>query len=114
VPLAVDLALSRTGIENMLPGASVRHLSFPMYFGTEQGVEVARAQGFAACYWGYVPGRPLNVAGASPFFISRVGDEFVRRLPGEGRISFRGMLTERGRRVRAGREWRRRFPEPVV
>ncbi len=114
LPLREDLRLSRQAIESQLPGASVRHLSFPMYLGTEEGVATARGQGFEACYWGYLPGRPLNVAGASPFFISRVGDEFVRRLPGEGRITVRAMLNERGRRVRAGREWRRQFPEPVL
>ena len=114
LPLGEDLAMSRQGIESQLPGASVRHLSFPMYFGTEAGVAAAREQGFEACYWGYLPGRPLNVAGASPFFISRVGDEFVRRLPGEGRITLRGMLSERSRRIQVGREWRRRFPEPVL
>jgi hypothetical protein len=49
----------------------------------------------------------LNVAGQSTFFISRVGDEFVRRLPGKGRISLLGMLRERVRRIRIGRAWRR-------
>jgi peptidoglycan/xylan/chitin deacetylase (PgdA/CDA1 family) len=114
LPLSEDLALSKQGIENQLPGSAVRHLSFPMYLGTEEGVAVARSLGFEACYWGYLPGRSLNVSGASPFFISRVGDEFVRRLPGEGRISVRAMLSERGRRVRVGREWRRQFPDPVL
>jgi hypothetical protein len=114
VPLVQDLGLSKQSIESQLSGASVRHLSFPMYNGTEAGVEAARSQGFAACYWGYLPGRPLNVAGASPFHISRVGDEFVRRLPGEGRITVRGMYSERRRRIKAGREWRRQFPEPVL
>jgi len=114
LPLSQDLGMSRQSIESHLPGASVRHLSFPMYDGTEAGVEAAKAQGFKACYWGYLPGRPLNAAGASPFHVSRVGDEFVRRLPGEGRISVRGMYSERRRRIAAGREWRRQFPEPVV
>ena len=109
LPLRDDLLLSRTMLEERLPGARIRHLSFPMYIGTADAVETARSLGFEACYWGYRPNRPLNLAGDSPFFISRVGDEFLRRLPGDGRITMRDMVRERVRRIRAGREWRRRF-----
>jgi peptidoglycan/xylan/chitin deacetylase (PgdA/CDA1 family) len=108
-----DLTRSREALAARLPGAEIVHLSFPQYFGTAEAVETAKAVGFRACYWGYLPNRPLNRPEDSPFFISRVGDEFVRRLPGNGRISMREMLAERVRRIQAGRAWRRRFPDPV-
>jgi peptidoglycan/xylan/chitin deacetylase (PgdA/CDA1 family) len=107
--LAEDFAQSKRALEAKLPGLIVNHLSFPMYLGTEGAVEIARAQGFRACHWGYLPRRPLNKRGESPFFISRMSDEFVRRLPGMGRVGFAQLLRERARRVQMARAWRRRF-----
>jgi peptidoglycan/xylan/chitin deacetylase (PgdA/CDA1 family) len=111
--LREDFERSRAALAARLPGSDIVHLSFPQYIGTPEAVEIAKAVGFEVCYWGYLPNRPLNTPGDSRFLISRVGDEFVRRLPGEGRISIRDMLAERIRRIQAGRAWRRRFPEPV-
>lgn len=110
--LREDLVRSREVLEARLPGASVEHLSFPMYRGTPAAVEIARALRFRACYWGLVPQRPLNRAGDSPFFISRLSDEFLRRLPGERRISFRQMVRERLHRVQMARASRHRFAVP--
>jgi peptidoglycan/xylan/chitin deacetylase (PgdA/CDA1 family) len=109
VPLEQDLRDSRAAIAARLPRAVVEHLAFPMYEGSDAGIRAAAAVGFKACYWGLVDARPLNRPGDTPFRISRVSDEFVRRLPGEGRSSLAGLVRERARRVRAGRAWRRRF-----
>jgi hypothetical protein len=107
--LGADFAQSKQALEAKLPGLIVNHLSFPMYLGTQGAVEIAKGQGFRACHWGYLPRRPLNKAGDSPFFISRLSDEFVRRLPGSARVSFAQLFRERARRVQAARAWRRRF-----
>lgn len=109
-PLALqdDLVRSRRLIEKCLPNAVVNQLAFPMYLGTAAGIAAARAAGIDACYWGLRPGRALNVPGDSPFHVSRLSDEFVRRLPGAGRISVRELLHLRMHRVQAGRAWRRR------
>jgi peptidoglycan/xylan/chitin deacetylase (PgdA/CDA1 family) len=104
-----DLAASRQMIQTRLPAAAVDQLAFPMYVGTAEAVETARSLGFRACYWGLIPGRPLNCRGDSPFQISRVSDEFVRRLPGEGRVSIAQLIRERVNRARSARAWRRRF-----
>lgn len=106
---AEDIDKSRTLLEQQFPGMVANHLSFPMYLGTADAVAIAKTKGFQACYWGYIPNRPLNPAGASALYISRISDEFVRRLPGKKRISFREIFAERLRRARAGKEWRRRF-----
>lgn len=109
LPFVADLELSRRELEARLPGAKVDQLAFPMYLGTPEAVEAARELGFGACYWGLIDGRPLNRRGDSPFQISRLSDEFLRRLPGSGRITFRGLLRERLHRIETGRAWRRRF-----
>ena len=107
-----DLAMSRKEIEEHLPGTSVDQLAFPMFVGTSAAVAAARGLGFRACYWGLTPGRPLNRPGDSPFFVSRLSDEFLRRLPGVGRISIRQLLHGRLQRIKAARAWRRRTAEP--
>lgn len=112
--LAADLARSREVLETKLPGLAVKHMSFPMYLGTPEAVEIARAQGFSACHWGYLPKRPLNRPGDSPYFISRLSDEFVRRLPGSGRVGFTELFRERARRVQVARAWRRRFAQSAA
>jgi len=106
-----DLARSREVIEGQLAGAVVNQLAFPMYLGTPEAIEAARAAGIEACYWGLRPGRALNAPGDSLFHISRMSDEFVRRLPGGGRVSSREVLKLRMRRIQAGRAWRRRQGE---
>jgi polysaccharide deacetylase len=108
-PFAEDVFASRAAIAARLPGSTVEHLSFPMYHGSESAVREAESSGFRACHWGLVPGRPLNRRGDSPFQISRLSDEFVRRLPGERRASLGDLCGERLRRARAARAWRRRF-----
>jgi len=111
LPLREDLARSREVLEQRLPGVVVNQLAFPMYIGTAEAVEAARAVGMQACYWGLRPGRALNGAGDSPYQISRLSDEFLRRLPGSGRLSLRDLLGERTHRIQSAREWRRRHAE---
>jgi len=108
-PLDADLLDSREAIVAHLHGVRVQHLAFPMYIGSDDAIRTAESLGFKACYWGLVKGRPLNRAGHSPLMISRVSDEFLRRLPGEGRVSFAGLIRERLHRIGLAREWRRRY-----
>lgn len=110
VALEQDLLDSREAILARLPaGAGVEHLAFPMYVGTDAATRAASSLGFKACYWGAVKGRPLNRPGDSPLTVSRLSDEFVRRLPGAGRVGFGYLLRERLHRARAARAWRRRY-----
>lgn len=108
-PFAEDIADSRAAIAARLPTSMVEHLSFPMYLGNETAVRAAQSLGFKACHWGLIVGRPLNRSGDSPFYISRLSDEFLRRLPGRGRVGFAHLLRERLHRARTARAWRRQF-----
>ena len=106
LPLREDLERSRRLIEARLPHATVNQLAFPMYLGNEEAIAEARSVGIDACYWGLRPGRALNRPGDSTFHISRMSDEFLRRLPGVGRITLRELLRTRIHRIRAARAWR--------
>ena len=108
LPFAEDLRASRELLETRLPGLTVDQLAFPQYLGNEAAVSAARALGFRACYWGLTPGRALNRPGESSFHVSRINDEFLRRLPGAGRMSLAALVRERLRRVAEARAWRQR------
>ena len=108
-PLREDLESSVELLQRRLPGCRVHQLAFPMYIGSQDAVDTARTLGFDACYWGPLPGRPVNRPGDSAYFMSRISDEFVRRLPGKGRIGVQAMLDERLRRIRTAKAWRRKF-----
>jgi len=102
-----DLALSRQLLSDELLGASGDQLALPNYNGTAEAIRVVRSAGFRACYWGLLGGRPLNRPGhAAAYFISRMSHEFLRRLPGNGRMSLNELLGVRLRKVRAARQWR--------
>jgi len=106
--LREDLGRSCGLLQARLPGLTVNQLAFPMYLGTAEAIADARAVGIEACYWGLQPGRALNRRGDSPFHISRMSDEFLRRLPGRGRISVGELLRIRMHRIRSARAWRHR------
>ena len=101
LPIEEDFRRAKALLEAQLPGKVVRHLAFPAYDGTPEATAAARRCGYEACHWGIIPGQPVNALGTSPFEISRCSYEFVRRLPGTRRLSFRGMLGQRLRIIRA-------------
>jgi peptidoglycan/xylan/chitin deacetylase (PgdA/CDA1 family) len=101
LPIEEDFRRAKALLEAQLPGKVVRHLAFPAYDGTPEAIAAAQRCGYEACHWGIIPGQPVNALGTSPFEISRCSYEFVRRLPGEKRLSFGGMLGQRLRIIRA-------------
>jgi peptidoglycan/xylan/chitin deacetylase (PgdA/CDA1 family) len=103
-----DLRVAKIKLEAELPGKVVRHIAFPAYEGTEEGIAAAVRCGYEACHWGLLPRRPVNAPGASTLHISRLSHEYLRRLPGEGRASFAALARRRGQVVRTA--WRR--PKP--
>lgn len=96
-----DLLLAKEVLEQRL-GSPVRHLAFPRYEGTDEAIRIGRAVGYEGFWWGVIPGRPTNRQGDSPDQIVRISGEFLRRLPGEGRISLTTIL-----RARYGQVFRR-------
>jgi peptidoglycan/xylan/chitin deacetylase (PgdA/CDA1 family) len=95
-----DLRLSKEELERRL-GKTTQHLAFPQYNGTDEAIHIARDIGYRGFWWGVLPGRPLNRPAASctrgdpANHIVRVSGEFVRRLPGEGRVTLSRLLQAR-------------------
>lgn len=97
-----DMRLAREILEARL-GSGVRHLAFPMYDGTDEAIRIGRGIGYQSFWWGVLPGRPTNFPlgrGGSRVddpadHIVRISAEFLRRLPGEGRIPLGSILWAR-------------------
>ncbi len=102
VPFKDDLNQAKQELDQRL-GKNSRHLAFPQYYGTDAAIQVARELGFQAFYWGVLPGQASNLPKASQAAtdrIVRLSGEFVRRLPGQGRVKLSHILSRRyGKRL---------------
>ena len=101
LPLLQDLRLAKARLEAQLPGKVVKHLAFPAYEGTSEGIEAAGQCGYEACHWGLLAGRPVNRPGASPLYVARLSHEYLRRLPGDRRDTLVNVALSRARIVRS-------------
>jgi peptidoglycan/xylan/chitin deacetylase (PgdA/CDA1 family) len=100
-PLEEDLRRAKEVLEQRL-GKTTQHMAFPQYYGTEPAIRTARDIGYRGFWWGVLPGRPMNRPGDPADHIVRISGEFVRRLPGEGRINRLEVLRKRyGKRIRS-------------
>jgi peptidoglycan/xylan/chitin deacetylase (PgdA/CDA1 family) len=89
-----DLAAARSLLQQRL-SKTVQHLAFPQYTGTPRGIRAALESGYRALWWGVLPGRRGNAVGDPLTQVVRVSGEFVRRLPGAGRISLANIVAGR-------------------
>jgi hypothetical protein len=87
-----DLAFSKKMIEQSLPGQRVEQLCYPWFMGCPLVVRLSKETGYTVNYWGIVPNRPTNRRGQSLFYVPRVEDYYLFRLPGEGRLRLREIL----------------------
>ncbi len=94
--LEADLAKAKLTLEDAL-GSVIAHLAFPMYEGTADAVRLAQSLGYQSFWWGTKPGRKGNRPGTRPTGIVRLSAEFIRRLPGDGRISLKEIAQRRFR-----------------
>lgn len=103
--MAEDLLLAKETLEKKMD-KSVHHLAFPKYDGTEEAVMVGQEVGYASFWWGVLPGRPNNFQSETAALrIVRISGEFLRRLPGEGRITLKSIMG--ARYGRSCRRWMR-------
>lgn len=70
-------------------GTVIRHMAFPMYRGTDDAIRTGQRLGYEGFWWGTRPGRRGNRPGDPVEQVVRMSAEFVRRLPGEGRVRLR-------------------------
>ncbi|MFQ5628066.1 MAG: polysaccharide deacetylase family protein [bacterium] len=85
--LAEDLAFAKKIIQKKLDNRAGNHLCLPYTVGSEAAIAAAKKTGMQSCFWGTVPGRRINVPGNDPFHSVRIKNDFIWRLPGQGRKS---------------------------
>jgi hypothetical protein len=89
-----DLAKAREILQTRL-GSAARHMAFPMYRGTDESMQIGRQLGYESFWSGTLPGRPVNRSGDIDQPVVRLSAEFIRRLPGQGRIGLGELLRQR-------------------
>jgi peptidoglycan/xylan/chitin deacetylase (PgdA/CDA1 family) len=88
-----DLRLAKSTLEEKLT-KTVRHLAFPRYRGTKEALRIGNLCGYEAFWWGPLPHRPHNRPGQSPAYVVRINGRYLRRLPGDERVSFSRILLK--------------------
>lgn len=100
-----DLACSIEAIGEYPELAPVNFLAFPWGVGSELAVSQAKDLGLHGCFWENPGGQYINERGQDPFYLRRMGSDFLPLLPGEGRDSLSSLLAKK--------LWRRfRTPPP--
>jgi hypothetical protein len=87
-----DLQQAKQMIEARLPGKTVDQLCYPWFLGSDLAVAQSRRAGYRVNYWGIVPQRVSNRAGDDLFYVPRIEDHYIYRLPGEGRKPLREIM----------------------
>lgn len=84
--ILTDLVDARQTLEEKL-GRTVRHLCYPWGSGSELAVSLSRKAGYWSNFWVVHKDRNINRPGDYPFYVPRLKDDYILRLPGERRKS---------------------------
>lgn len=99
--MAESLSKSRELIEDHLPGHRVKAVCWPHGAFCDQAIDIAKDVGYQACFCGTLPGRKSNRVGDNPHFTVRLKNDYIFRLPGQGRWSLGAIMAQKmGRRLR--------------
>ena len=94
--LFFEFSESKKKIEGKLPGKIVRHFCYPWWIGSDTASEISKEAGYISNFWGIIPQRRTNKKEDNPYKITRLlSEDFIFRLPGEGRKSLLSVLREK-------------------
>jgi len=96
--IRLDLARSIEAIEEYPELAPVNFLAFPWNTGSALAVSEAKDLGLRGCFWENTNVRYINERGQDPFYLRRMGRDFLPLLPGDGRDSILSLLATKLRR----------------
>ncbi len=82
-----DLKLSRKEIQEHLDNKAGNHLCLPWTKGSDATIKVCKELDIKSCFWGVLDNKKINKIGDDPYFITRIKNDFIFRLPGNGRRS---------------------------
>jgi hypothetical protein len=88
-----ELALSKELLECRLPGKAVRHFCYPWFDGSGLADQLAAQVGYRTVHGGV--GVRSRDGSAMPLPVQRISEEYLFRLPGEGRGSIAPVWLKR-------------------
>lgn len=97
-----NLIKSKRLIEEHLNQKIVRHFCYPYGIGSTLCTDLSKSAGYVANFWSYIVGRRSNTPGDDPFHCVRLKNDFIFRLPGEGRKSLVEIIKFKFRRRLSG------------
>jgi hypothetical protein len=97
-----NLIKSRKLIEERLNKKMVRHFCFPYGIGSALCTNLSKSAGYLANFWSCIVGRRNNIPGDDPFYCVRLKNDFIFRLPGNGRKSLVEIIKFKFRRRLSG------------
>jgi peptidoglycan/xylan/chitin deacetylase (PgdA/CDA1 family) len=89
-----DLRRARRAIERRL-GQPCQSLCLPRGEGGQLVVRLSQEAGYRSIFWVNLPRRRTNLPGDSPYAICRLKDDYLLRLPGQGRKPLLEILTRK-------------------
>ncbi|MCG8528636.1 MAG: polysaccharide deacetylase family protein [Opitutales bacterium] len=92
-----SLISSKELLEKKL-GRPIRHLCYPFGQGSELAVELSKQAGYESNFWVAPGNRDINRKLDDPFYIPRLKDDYVFRLPGRGRVSLLSIFLRKLKR----------------
>jgi hypothetical protein len=90
-----ELALSKELLESRLPGKAVRHFCYPWFDGCDLADQLAAEVGYRTIHGGI--GISNRDGAKMPLPVQRISEEYLFRLPGEGRSGIGPVWTNRMR-----------------
>lgn len=105
--MRADLGLARARLrEELRDPAAGRTSCIPFTLGGETAVRVARELGIEAMFWGVSSRQRISRPGSDPLRLVRLKNDFVWRLPGDGRRSLGSIYANKvGRRFAGERPY---------
>lgn len=82
--ISTSLKKSKEVLEESLD-KEISHLAYPWGYGSKLSVASSGETGYKTNFWGPLGSVRTNVAGGNPYYISRIKDDYLFRLPGRGR-----------------------------
>ncbi len=97
-----DLNIARELIQKRLDSNAGNHLCLPWTRGNIETINICRELGIKSCFWGILEDKKINKPGDDPLFSSRIKNDFIFRLPGNGRKRLFSIYADKLKRRLAG------------
>jgi hypothetical protein len=97
-----DLKIARQIIQDKLDENAGNHLCLPWTKGNERTINICKKLNIKSCFWGLLEHKSINKLNDDPYYITRLKNDFIFRLPGKGRKSIISIYYDKLKRRFSG------------